>query len=160
MAGLAITNTGAGIAAAGIATTPEGVGVLIAAGGVAVTAYGLESIVHGACNLVGDAGYLFASAGGGGGGTGNKWGNLNTLEKHFNDHGKDFGAKNPEDYARQANEFYNNRANCQVKVDQDGVIRVYDPTTNTFGSYNADGTTKTFFKPTAGQRYFNRQPGQ
>jgi hypothetical protein len=27
------------------------------------------------------------------------------------------------------------------------VIRVYDPETNTFASYNMDGSTKTFFKP-------------
>src|SRR5438093_11471091 len=33
------------------------------------------------------------------------WGNRETLERHFRDHGVDFGAKNAEDYARQASEF-------------------------------------------------------
>jgi pyocin large subunit-like protein len=28
-----------------------------------------------------------------------------------------------------------------------GVIRIYDPATNTFGSYNAAGTTRTFYMP-------------
>ena len=33
-----------------------------------------------------------------------------------------------------------------TKVDDNGVTRVYDPRTNTFGAYNADGTTRTFYK--------------
>jgi hypothetical protein len=45
-----------------------------------------------------------------------------------------------------------------MKVDADGVIRVYDPETNTFGSYNADGTTRTFFKPKTGAAYWATQP--
>jgi len=98
-------------------------------------------------------------SGSGNGGAGNKWGNPDTLQKHFNDHGADFGSANPNDYANQANNFYNNSGNYQVKVDADGVIRVYDSATNSFGAYNADGTTRTFFKPTGGQGYFDRQPG-
>lgn len=53
-----------------------------------------------------------------------------------------------------------NRSNYQVKVDSNGVTMVYDSSTNTFGSYNPDGTTKTFFKPTGGQSYFDNQPGE
>jgi len=37
---------------------------------------------------------------------------------------------------------------------------VYDESTNTFGSYNSDGSTKTFYKPTDGVEYWNRQPGK
>lgn len=37
---------------------------------------------------------------------------------------------------------------------------VYDSTTNTFGLYNAGVTTKTFFKPTGGLNYFDRQAGE
>lgn len=37
-------------------------------------------------------------------------------------------------------------------------IRVYDPQTNTFGSYNSNGTTKTYYKPTS-STYWQRQPG-
>jgi len=36
---------------------------------------------------------------------------------------------------------------------------VYDPATNTFGAYAADGTTRTFFKPGNGMAYWNTQPG-
>lgn len=59
-----------------------------------------------------------------------------------------------------ANNFYKNRLKHQVKVDEDGVIRVYDSDTNTFGSYNSDGTTRTYFKPEDGQAFFDSQPGQ
>ena len=89
-----------------------------------------------------------------------KWGNLDTLEDHFNRHGNDVGAISPEDYARKANEFYNNRETYQVKVDEEGIIRVYDPVNNIFGAYNSDGTTKTLFSPTDGQSYFDRQDGE
>jgi pyocin large subunit-like protein len=44
-------------------------------------------------------------------------------------------------------------------VDSNGNVRVYDPNTNTFGSYNSDGSTKTYFKPSRGIDYWNGQPG-
>ena len=87
------------------------------------------------------------------------WGNNDTLNDHYARHGKDVGATSAQDYAKKANDFYNNRSNYQVKVDTDGVIRVYDSQTNVFGSYNVDGTTKTLFSPKSGQKYFDSQPG-
>jgi hypothetical protein len=45
-----------------------------------------------------------------------------------------------------------------TKIDADGGIRVYDPTTNTFGAYNPGGSTRTLFKPSS-PTYFDRQPG-
>ncbi|SMF69177.1 intein N-terminal splicing region [Paenibacillus barengoltzii] len=89
-----------------------------------------------------------------------QWGNKNTLQDHFDRHGSDFGAKNPTEYAQMANDFFKNRNKYEVKVDTDGTIRVYDPKTNTFGSYNADGTSKTFYKPTRGRAYWDDQPGK
>ena len=82
------------------------------------------------------------------------------MEDHNSRHGKEVGAEDAEDYAEKAHEHYNNRDRHQVKVDEDGTIRVYDPDTNTFGSYNRDGSTKTFFKPSRGQSYFDGQPGK
>ena len=35
--------------------------------------------------------------------------------------------------------------NMPIKIDEEGVIRLYDPDTNTFGAYNPSGTTRTFF---------------
>jgi hypothetical protein len=88
------------------------------------------------------------------------WGNANTLERHFDDHGGDFGATSARDYANQASQFLQ-RSQTQglpTKIDADGVIRTYDPVANTFGSFNANGTTRTFFKPSS-PTYFQRQPG-
>lgn len=89
------------------------------------------------------------------------WGSLRTLQDHFDRHGKDFGAKDPDDYARQAWLFLQRgrQEGLPAKRDSDGVLRVYDPATRAFGAYNRDGTTRTYFKP--GRRdYFDDQPGQ
>jgi hypothetical protein len=88
------------------------------------------------------------------------WGNPKTLADHFERHGADFLASDAEDYARQARAFYLNREQHQMKTDADGTVRLYDATTNAFGAYNADGTTKTYFMPDNGQAYFDRQPGE
>ena len=88
------------------------------------------------------------------------WGNPATLPDHFARHGADFNAKNADDYARMSWEFLQ-RAKAQglpAKVDSEGVLRVFDPATGAFASYNRNGTTKTFFKP-GSPDYFARQPG-
>ena len=87
------------------------------------------------------------------------WGNRATLTDHFERHGHDFNARSENHYARMAHKFYINRSNYQTKVDDNGVIRVYDKKTNSFGSYNPDSTTKTYFKPKS-RNYFNNQPGK
>lgn len=89
------------------------------------------------------------------------WGNPATLPDHFVRHGADFHARDAEDYARQAWAF-GERAKAGgllVKIDEDGVRRVFDPQTGAFAAFNADGTTKTFFKPNS-RDYFARQPGR
>jgi pyocin large subunit-like protein len=89
------------------------------------------------------------------------WGNIASLPDHFARHGSEFGARNPEEYARMASQFLQ-RAKTEglpAKVDRDGVLRVFDAGSDTFGAYNSDGTTKTFFKP-GSRGYFERQPGQ
>lgn len=88
------------------------------------------------------------------------WGHLASLQDHFDRHGRDFNAKDPEDYARLAWEFLR-RAKAEglpAKIDETGVMRVYDPKTRAFAAYNRNGTTKTFFKPNS-RDYFERQPG-
>jgi pyocin large subunit-like protein len=53
-----------------------------------------------------------------------------------------------------------------TKIDAQGVIRVYDPKTNTLGAYNPSGTTRTLYKPDPAAHgyptnldYWNAQPG-
>ena len=90
------------------------------------------------------------------------WGNLPALQDHFVRHGRDFGAKNADDYAAKAWLFLQ-RAKAEklpAKLDaSDGTIRVWDPKTRAFAAYNRDGTTKTYFKPDSAD-YFQRQPGK
>jgi len=89
------------------------------------------------------------------------WGNIASLPDHFARHGRDFGAKNADDYARMAWEFLQ-RAKAEglpAKQDETGVFRVFDPGSGAFAAYNRDQTTKTFFKP-GSRDYFARQPGR
>jgi RHS repeat-associated protein len=97
------------------------------------------------------------------------WGNPDTLAKHFDDHGADFGAASEQDYVRQASQFLqrSQAEGLPTKIDSNGTIRIYDPASNTFGSYNADGTTKTYYKPNpeihgypSNIDYWNSQRGQ
>ncbi|UPY81078.1 TIGR04388 family protein (plasmid) [Leptospira weilii] len=78
-----------------------------------------------------------------------EWKDLGNLLDHVERHGSDFGITSPFEYAQKATDFLKNaKANgYQVRVDPKGITRVYDPQTNTFGSYNPDGSTKTFYKP-------------
>lgn len=89
----------------------------------------------------------------------NSWGRPETLQDHFNRHGADFGATDIYDYAAKAHALYH-RHGVEAKLDAAGTLRIYDPATGAFGAYNADGTTRTFFKPRRGQAYFDRQPGR
>jgi hypothetical protein len=89
------------------------------------------------------------------------WAHPSSLPDHFARHGGDFGARDPEDYARMAWEL-GQRAKSEhlpTKIDDTGVRRVFDPKTGAFAAYNPDGTTKTFFKP-GSPSYFDRQPGR
>ena len=88
------------------------------------------------------------------------WGNPGSLARHFRDHGADFGATSAEEYASEASSFFQRglQDGLPTKIDSDGVIRIYDPESNTFGAYNADGTTRTFYKPSS-PTYWDRQPG-
>jgi hypothetical protein len=89
------------------------------------------------------------------------WGYLPSLQDHFERHGRDFGAKSPDDYAAQAWRF-RERAMAErlpMKLDTDGTVRVFDPKTRAFASFNRNGTTKTYFRPDS-PGYWQRQPGK
>jgi pyocin large subunit-like protein len=75
------------------------------------------------------------------------WGNSDSLGDHFARHGADFGAESEADYADWASRFFQDSQaeNLPTKIDANGTIRVYDPETNSFGAFNPDGTTRTFF---------------
>jgi Purple acid Phosphatase, N-terminal domain len=88
------------------------------------------------------------------------WGNISSLQDHFNRHGGDFAAKSPDDYAAQAWRF-RERAVAErlpMKLDTDGTVRVFDPKSRAFASFNRNGTAKTYFRPDSSS-YWQRQPG-
>ena len=87
----------------------------------------------------------------------NYWEKPETLAGHYAEHGEGVCATSKEEYARMAHELYLNKGQCQVKVDEKGIMRVYDVARNLFGPYNPDGTTRTYLAPTGGQAYFDRQ---
>src|SRR5262249_9569574 len=82
-----------------------------------------------------------------------------TLQRHYDDHGDDFGSESPEHFAEQANDFYQRFLDEKLPAVEgvDGTIRAYEPDSNTVGSYRSDGNTRTFFKPPEGRAYFQRQ---
>jgi uncharacterized protein RhaS with RHS repeats len=93
------------------------------------------------------------------------WGDLGTLIDHFNRHGGDFGAQSASEYAIMAQNFLQTSVSLgmQIKIANNGVIRVWDPVNRWFGSYNPDGSTRTFFIPDPnrypGDTYWFQQPG-
>lgn len=87
------------------------------------------------------------------------WANQDTLQDHYERHASDFNISNPNQYAYEANRFFINKGKYQNKTDVDGTIRVFDPQSNTFGSFNSNGTTRTYLKPTS-PTYWQRQPGE
>lgn len=93
--------------------------------------------------------------------TGELWARPETLADHFARHGKDFNARDAQNYARMANEHLRRayREGLPAKREDNGMLIVYDPRTRAFGAYNSDGTTRTFFKPDS-PTYFDRKPGQ
>lgn len=89
------------------------------------------------------------------------WGNIGSLPDHFARHGGDFSAKSEDDYAAQAWRFRERAVaeHLPMKLDTDSTVRVFDPKTRAFASFNRDGTTKTYFRPDSAS-YWQRQPGR
>lgn len=86
------------------------------------------------------------------------WGNKEYLEDHFNRHGKGVGTTTIEEYTQKAHDFLIDSSNYFVKIDNEGIVRIYDPISQYFGSYNPNGTTRTFFV-TKSPNYYTNQPG-
>lgn len=88
------------------------------------------------------------------------WGRPETLADHFARHGREIGASSPEDYVAKAAQLRRRAlaGELPMKRSGDGTLRVFDARTNAFAAYNADGSTKTFFRANDAS-YFQRQPG-
>ena len=61
-----------------------------------------------------------------------------------------------EEYVSSAVEFFQRaqREDLPARVNKSGRVRIYDPNSNTFGSFEPHGTIVTYFKP--GPGYWQR----
>jgi pyocin large subunit-like protein len=94
------------------------------------------------------------------------------LQRHFGDHGSDFGAQTPQIYKDKSEDFIRtapSNPNVQAKYSADqNTLRAYDPSTNTFGSYDTQSqNVRSYMKPDpaihgypTNQEYWESQPGE
>lgn len=85
----------------------------------------------------------------------------NQLDQHFSKHGYefdgDFNYETAEDYENGASDVINN-PNALYKTEaEDGDHVYYIEATNEFVVLSTDGYIRTYFRPSAGIDYFNRQ---
>lgn len=80
------------------------------------------------------------------------------LEDHFAKYGHEFGSISRQQYLRLAQQLRDSRAGRYILESKrpDGLIK-FDRRHGYFGSYEPDGTIRTFFIPPDGVRYFERQ---
>jgi len=93
------------------------------------------------------------------------WARPDEFADHYQRHAPGLGARSPEEYVNKAQELLrrSERGVLQRKIDDNGVTRVRDPINNLFGSYNLDGTIRTFLRMPGGEkglRYWMKQPGK
>ena len=90
------------------------------------------------------------------------WRSAEIFEDHYQRHTASFGKISKRQYTQKAFNFLEEaqKGKYPMKVNTNGLIRVYDKTTNTFGSYNPNGTIKTLFKPKDQESYWLKQPGK
>jgi pyocin large subunit-like protein len=103
--------------------------------------------------IVALASTTFALAGGPG------FRNQHLLDDHFARYGRNFGPISEREYlhlAQQLRDSHPGKNVLESKRPAGGVVR-FDVKHGYFGSYDADGTIRTFFIPPDGIHYFERQ---
>jgi len=81
------------------------------------------------------------------------------LIEHHAKHGAEFGGIGVDEYLRRAQTLRDRPAGGAVleAIRADGVITRFDRATGDFLAADPDGTIRTFFRPNAGEAYFQRQ---
>lgn len=83
------------------------------------------------------------------------------LEQHFEKHGgefeSDFGYKTAQDYESGASDVINNHEALSKTEKEDGDFVYYIESTNEFVILSTDGYIRTYFRPSAGKKYYDRQ---
>lgn len=88
-----------------------------------------------------------------------KYFNKNTLDTHFDKHGKSMGFSSKTEYEQHAIKFANtvDKKNCVSFIDKNGSTYKYNKKTNELAIINKDGTVITYFKPKGGYDYYKQQ---
>ncbi len=82
------------------------------------------------------------------------------LQEHFDKHRSEFGYSTKEEYLQGAINVIENPASLKKTEKEDGDIVYYLQSTNEIVFVSPSGTIRTYFKPTDGIAYFNRQQVQ
>lgn len=83
--------------------------------------------------------------------------NDNLWEEHFLKHGSEFGYTTKEDYLEGANEVVTSASSKHKQEAEDGDDIYYDAENNEIVFVSKDGYIRTYFKPSDGIEYYNRQ---
>lgn len=87
--------------------------------------------------------------------------NEKLLNEHFDKHGKefkdDFGYKNAEEYEKGASDVINNPDALYKLESEDNDHVYYIEETNEFVVLSQDGYIRTYFRPSSGKKYFDKQ---
>jgi hypothetical protein len=167
-----VSAVAAGMADTALAATGKASWTAVGVDALSVAPAGLGKLVTKAAPLIRESGLLrrtavvHASDGSKAGRavlripTDESWADPTTLAEHARQHGRHVGAATEDEYAAKASEFFQRAQlhNLPTKVAEDGITRIFEPTTGLFGSYAPDGRTYTFFRPTS-PTYWDRQPG-
>ncbi len=83
--------------------------------------------------------------------------NKKYLSQHFEKHGGEFDYKTEEEYEAAASKVVNNPDALHKIEQEDGDDIYYLEDTNEFVVVSKDGYLRTYFKPSAGKKYYDRQ---
>ena len=79
------------------------------------------------------------------------------LDQHYDKHGKEMGFKSAADYEKAASDVVNNPEALHKTEKEDGDYVYYVEATNEFVIVSTDGYIRTYFLPSAGKSYYDRQ---
>lgn len=84
--------------------------------------------------------------------------NKDRFDEHYEKHGDEFGDITEEQYLELANELINSTSITILHKNGDnGDKKYYDPDNNYFLILSGDGYIRTFFRPSAGMKYWDKQ---
>ena len=86
-----------------------------------------------------------------------KFRSSNLLEQHYEKHGIEMGFDSKENYERAASDVINNPDSLHKTEKEDGDYVYYLEATNEFVVLSVDGYIRTYFLPSSGIKYYERQ---